>query len=278
MTIIVKPKYLPDGFEDRTKVNVGVKKNRDGQENFVEIFLWRTEREVWASYGAEEEIVKKKFQSETEMMNIDVNIPDLIVISSEGIVAQERPSWLGMYYHDLARKCWIQVNTETNHEKFGPRYAFRDDDGVWWINVVLDQKAGRMKNETKSEEIPTSGWKVDCGSGNWKDDPTLTIRHGPLIPLCDEVTITVNGPKAQEWSKQVGVYKRSSKWWFGHPVFINSNGKYLYIRRTGWAVAEEQCDFFAKSFNHCPTLCRWEDGITVSCSLPNIKNLVKPWA
>ena len=94
MTIQVKPKYLPDGMEDQTKVNVGVKKNRDGQEDFVEIFLWRTKTEVCASFhGAG--IVKKKFQSETEMVNIEVNIPDLIVISSEGIVAQKIPGCLG---------------------------------------------------------------------------------------------------------------------------------------------------------------------------------------
>ena len=67
MTIQVKPKYLPDGMEDQTKVNVGVKKNRDGQEDFVEIFLWRTETEVCVSYhGNGAGIVKKKIQSETD--------------------------------------------------------------------------------------------------------------------------------------------------------------------------------------------------------------------
>ena len=166
MTIIVKPKYLPDGFEDRTKVNVGVKKFRDGQEDFVEIFLWRTKTEVCVSYnGNGAGIVEKKIKSETEMMNIQVNIPDLIVISSEGIGARRIPFCLGMYYHDLARNCWVQVNTETNHEKFWPLYAYRDDDGVWWINTVLGKKDGWKKNETKSEEIPTTGWEVNCGSG-----------------------------------------------------------------------------------------------------------------
>ena len=82
MTIRVKPEYLPYGFEDRTNVNIGVKKFRDGPEDFIKVFLWRSETEVCEShYGAR--IVKKKFQSETEMVNIEVNIPDLIVISSE---------------------------------------------------------------------------------------------------------------------------------------------------------------------------------------------------
>ena len=177
-----------------------------------------------------------------------------------------------MYYYDLARKCWVQVNSETNHENFQSRYVYRDDDGVWWINYDPGEKDGWMKNETKSEEIPTTGWEVNCGSGDWEDDPTLTIRHGPLIPLCDEVTMNVNGPRAQEWSKHVGIYKYSSKWWFGHPVYTNSNGSYLSTSEDGWNFSEELSyrggGMHASSFNHCPTLCQWKNGITVPSSLP----------
>ena len=183
-----------------------------------------------------------------------------------------------MYYHDLARECWVQVNTETNHGNFRPLYVCRDDDGVWWISHTLGGKGGYLKNETKSEEIPTTGWKVNFRLNSipgWKVDPTLAIHHGPLIPLWDEITVTVDGPKVQEWSKQAGVYKRSCKWWSGHPVYTNSSGKNLFTSVYGWSVAGElhrfECDFHTTSFNHCPTLSRWDEDMTVSYSMPNPK-------
>ena len=180
------------------------------------------------------------------------------------IVAQVGPGLLGMYYHDLSRNCWVQVNTETNDENFRSHYVYRDDDGVWWIRDDLGEKDGYFKNETKSEEIPTTGWKVNCGSEGWEEDPTLTIRHGPLIPLCDALTITVNEPKLQEWSKYVGVYKHSSKWWLGHPVYTNSNGKFLYNSCFGgWSVGGK-LELFQTDYNYCLNICRWKDLITVT--------------
>ena len=103
------------------------------------------ETEVCASHhGAG--IVKKKFQSETEKMNIEVNIPDLIVISSEGYAAQRRSHCLGMFYNELAWKCWVQVDTETKDKWFSKFSAYRDYNGVWRINYGFDKNSKFLKN------------------------------------------------------------------------------------------------------------------------------------
>lgn len=88
LRIKVKPKYIPNGIEDKTEINVGVR-SIDGEVEFVTAFLWRINDQVFSSFhGAG--LMKKKIESESKIMKLTVNIPQLIVLSSDGLAAKHQ--------------------------------------------------------------------------------------------------------------------------------------------------------------------------------------------
>ena len=112
LSIVVKPKYLPDGEDDTTCVSVGYK---DGltEIEIVSVFLWKNNNFVYSScqgpaIGDADEII-----SESETMSINVSVDPIteIVLSSDGHAAELKGYCMGHYKYDQERQFWVQKNT-----------------------------------------------------------------------------------------------------------------------------------------------------------------------
>ena len=62
----------------------------------------------------------------------------------------------------------------------------------------------------------------------FQDDSTLIITRGPLPPLARLFTVTASGAASEKLPEFPGVYRRTQRWWFGRPVYTNTQGKLLY--------------------------------------------------
>ena len=111
-------------------------------------------------------------QTKSDVITMTVNVPhDLIVITGDGTLKQGQ--CLGLYSHDPEHGCYIQVATE---EHWDPAYrvskfVYRASNEVWYISDTPGKLAGQMKNTSKSQTLPLTGWIWGDGKGQ---DPVWT--------------------------------------------------------------------------------------------------------
>jgi len=172
-------------------------------------------------------------------MELEVDIPPTIVLSSNGPASEKAGSYLGQFEFDKTKNCWIQASSDRNHQNYRPRFIYNVDGGGWYVNDSLgkflsQQKNGWLKNDARTNTLPLAGWKV-LG----REDPTLSITIGAMEPNGDNVTITLSGKPAKMVPKVQGRYKKQNMMWQGHHVYKQSNGLYLHVRSSDgcWAVA-----------------------------------------
>ena len=157
--------------------------------------------------------------SESELIDFSPS-STLIVLSSSGGAAKHQGASLGQYCHDPDKVCYVQSSTEEGKENYKPRYLYPVDD-VWCVSETLGEKKEGLflKNPTKSQTLPTTGWMYSNGK-SWTADPSLVISPGPLT-LCKSLTAT---------SDSLGEFSRTELWWNGKPVFRNRKGRLLRVR------------------------------------------------
>lgn len=175
----------------------------------------------------------------------------LIVLASDGIAAEYAGEKLGQYSlsGDLNNSpYYVQTKTLSDSDS-PPVYLYRADNNQWYVNPVLGKRRGWLYNPSGSVSVPKTGWRLPDGKGGWLDDPQLTVRCGPLTE-CGDITVTSNGPAANNQSSCLGVYKRTDIISCGRPVFKQTRAwilnpwardKYLGIApgSTIWAISDK---------------------------------------
>mgnify|MGYP003334519563 CR=1 FL=1 len=180
--------------------------------------------------------------SETETMTMKVSIPSaMLVISGDG---QHKGECLGVY-GCFMHGCFNQATTSDNAT---PRYLYPVAGSGWYNSDLPGKEGGWLKNESKSETVPTTGWKWADGKGGWHDDPTIKITPGKMQSLCETITIQGQGEVVTEHPSSLGTFTRTDKWFNGLPVFINDKGGYLHSSNANtWSVGSKIGGYFIRS-------------------------------
>ena len=241
VTFSVMPKFVPMGIKDRVALNLGLY-TQENKYNKAEI--WRAKDTV-SICG-----YQRKILSESKLIKFSLNF---INLTSSGGAAHYQGSSLGQYCYDLDTGCFIQTNTEKGHWEYKARYIYPVDD-EWYINHTLGEKSGYLKNPTKSKSLPLVGWMYCTKPEDpWAADTTLEISPGPLISLCDSLTVSAWGLAALQ-SDCLGEFSRTNRWWLGKPVFRNRQGRLLHQSGKGWDVGPDlvlSC-LQGSMTHHCP--------------------------
>ena len=75
-------------------------------------------------------------------MELEVDIPPTIVLSSNGPASEKAGSYLGQFEFDKTKKCWIQASSYRNHRNYKPIFIYKVDGGGWYVNDSLGEKDG----------------------------------------------------------------------------------------------------------------------------------------
>ena len=87
--------------------------------------------------------------------------------------------------------------------------------------------------------MPTSGWFVKNCLGTWQEDPTITVTSEPLTNICNNLTISYNGPYTDQFADCIGLFTDNKSWYNGRPVYVNIHGRLLYVGYDGyWAIGD----------------------------------------
>ena len=181
-------------------------------------------------------------QTEKKTEDISREKPIKLVLISTGGAAQQAGEVLGEFQYLADSKFYVQTSTEQNHEKFKARYMYADSDNCWWVGSTPGEKGGVLKNRrTNIEGLPENGsWQYwDLSKKSWQDDETLTISRGPLsLPWL--FTVTATGAAADKWPSYLGMFTRTERWWWGRPVYTNTQGRFLHQGGVdfGWTIGK----------------------------------------
>lgn len=168
--------------------------------------------------------------------------PEFLVIISTGGASKIVGGVLGQFKYEADSKYYVQTSTEQSHEEFKPRYMYQDSDNCWWVGDTPGEKKGWLKNpRTNNEGLPKNGsWQYGDGK-TFHDDGTLTLSPGPLPSLPRLFTVTAIGAAAEKWPDHLGVFTRTQRWWWGRPVYTNTQGRLLYHGAVdiGWVIGDK---------------------------------------
>lgn len=173
----------------------------------------------------------------------------VVVVTGDGTMKQGQ--CLGLYYFDPDHGCYKQVATEEHWDPSGrfSIYIYRASDEVWYISGTPGKIAGWMKNTSKSETLPLTGWMYWNGK-QWCSDPSVKIQFGSLSPdqQCGDVRIQMRGAAADKWPKCGGLFTKTDKYFNGKPVFVNNQSLYLHSSGVGtWSVGLKIGRFYIRS-------------------------------
>ena len=75
----------------------------------------------------------------------------------------------------------------------------------------------------------------------WHSDPSMTVTPGPLPPMPSQFIVTASGAflELTNGLKHLGVFNKTERWWAGRPVYVNTNGVFLYHGIESWMIADE---------------------------------------
>ena len=162
-----------------------------------------------------------------------------VVISSSGWAAKHLGGALGQYEYHEDKGYYVQTSTEQSEKNFEAYYLSRDEDGKWWVGTEPGVNAGFANNPQRSKTPPISGWVWGDGD-SWLDDRTLTVTPGPLPYLPRQFTVTATGVAEEKYPSYLGVFTKSERWWNGRPVYVNTEGVFLYHGKNGdgWTMSD----------------------------------------
>ena len=108
------------------------------------------------------------------------------------------------------------------------------------MSVSPSKRLSWLMNPTRSKDVPSSGW-LFYDDKVWQDAPTILVTAGPLPPLARQYKVTAIGAAAEMWADYLGVFTRSDRWWLGRPVYINTEGRFLFHGpyKDGWSIGEK---------------------------------------
>ena len=162
------------------------------------------------------------------------------MISSTGGVARVWGELLGQYEYDEDKECFVQSSTEQSNRKYDPIYLYRDEDG-WFVGSIPGGNTSFLLWNTNSTngKLPTGSWVYNDGE-TWQYDHSMTVTPGPLPPLPAQFLVTASGAFLGKVSSlsYLGVFNKTERWWAGRPVYVNTEGRFLY-HIDSWMIADK---------------------------------------
>ena len=165
----------------------------------------------------------------------------MVVISSTEGVARVLGELLGQYEYDEDKEYFVQSSTEQNNGKYNARYLYRDEDDDWVVGSTPGGNTFWMWNTNSSSEgLPTGGWLYFDGK-TWQYDPSVTVTPGTLPPLPNQFIVTASGAVVELSNslKYLGVFNKTERWWAGRPVYVNTEGVFLYHGIESWMITDK---------------------------------------
>ena len=157
--ITTRADFLPE--RQKTTILVGVRIDTDSP---VRIKLWRSENFLCAVTD-EGSMTKNAINDQGSEQRMEVKVLPLLVLASDGIAAEYRGGQLGQYIpsgeHNKSTY-YIQSSTLSESES-RPVYLYRAEDNQWWVNDVLGERRGGLRNPSSAASVPETGWKVYDG-------------------------------------------------------------------------------------------------------------------
>ena len=165
-------------------------------------------------------------------MELEVDIPPTIVLSSNGPASEKAGSYLGQFEFDKTKNCWIQASSDQGTIQTINQYSFTKlmvMVGMSIIVLVRRRKAGWRG--------PTLFHLLD-GKFLWNRRRSNLKHHHWRngTKLWPNVTITLSGKPAEKVPEVQGRYKKQNMIWQGHHVYKQSNGLYLYVDWGWWLL------------------------------------------
>jgi len=215
--VTVKPFYVPDGEEDKTKISFGKRKG-DGP---ITVDIWRTDSCIVVSSA--NGLEKIEFSSLEDEVNMTIPVwPPSVMISSAGPTAESIRycGIFGEYEYQGFREGIGHYRQRHTVQSEGLFYIYRGSEDRWLVGQTLDGEAGLLYNESPSEAIPRDGWQFQ--DENEKLDQFLTVRAGKL----DVGTVTITG--ADKSPRCNGDYEATGEYSMRRLVFKH-NTEDLYL-------------------------------------------------
>ena len=168
----------------------------------------------------------------------------MVVISSTEAAALIWPEILGQYEYDEEKECYVQSSTEQRNKEYTPRYLYRDEDDVWVVGPSPNGDSGFWMFNFNSTNLTTGDgdWFVTF-NGTLYFDPSITVTPGPLPPLPSQFIVTASSSgefaKISDSLEDLGVFNKTERWWAGRPVYMNTQGHFLYHSFQSWIIGHK---------------------------------------
>ncbi len=85
-------------------------------------------------------------------------------------------------------------------------------------------------------------WAV-AFNDTWYFDPSIIVTSGPLPPLPSQFIVTASSSgefaKISDSLEDLGVFNKTERWWAGRPVYVNTNGHFLYHGLQSWIIGHK---------------------------------------
>ena len=168
----------------------------------------------------------------------------MVVISSTEAAALIWPEILGQYEYDEEKECYVQSSTEQRNKEYTPRYLYRDEDDDWVVGPSPNGDSGFWMYNINSTNLATGDgdWFVTF-NGTLYFDPSITVTPGPLPPLPSQFIVTASSSgefaKISDSLEDLGVFNKTERWWAGRPVYMNTQGHFLYHSFQSWMIGHK---------------------------------------
>jgi len=165
----------------------------------------------------------------------------VVVISSTEAAALIWPELLGQYEYDEEKKGYVQSSTEQSSKEYTARYLYKDEDDDWVVGSTPGGMTFSMWN-INSTNLTTGDWLVTFNN-TWYLDPSIEVTPGSLPPLPSQFIVTASSSgefaKISGSLEYLGVFNKTERWWAGRPVYMSSQGRFLYHGLQSWMIGHK---------------------------------------
>ena len=188
----------------------------------------------------------------TARTHVDTNL----LVTSSGPTAEYCGNMLGLYKKaGTHNNCpyYKQMDIEKTDNK--EHVIYRHTELGWAMGPGLDGFCC-LKNASKTESVPLTGWSCLVMDGRFKEDFHLSISSDHP-PTCEYITITASGDAAVRHSTSVGVYTPTQIFSCGRQVFKHqTQERYLRVPQDNvlWYVQDSAGGFIIGS-SCAPSMC-----------------------
>ena len=231
--IQVKTVYLPDGEENKSKLQVGV---MEDSNEIITVCVWVSDQKLYVQHKG----LVIVSEEETDLMEVEFGVIPVVIFSTGG-AAQHCGEYLGQYncageYN--GRPYYRQFDTVGNthpgclFSHLNPGYSLPH----WYVGSILgDTEDHKLFNPVPSDTFPATGWKFKDIYGKLHEDTTLVITFGTLEP-CEVITVKLSGDILDKYPEYEGEYHHNEEYSQGREVYTNKNNKLLYQLNGRWRI------------------------------------------